>query len=139
VDFENACIAFPDSKTRAKTVPVGAVVLDLLRSLERVEGNEYVFVGDNPGKPAAQFVYAWSAILKRAKLKDLKIHDLRHTFATSASADGMELKRIQKLLVHSQETMTRRYVHVLPKPSRADREAADQVSRRLYERLSATG
>ena len=111
----------------------------MLRSLKPVEGNDYVFVGDKPGKPLSQLKYAWKVIRQHAKLEDLTIHDLRHTFATSASADGVDLERIRKILVHQDTTTTRGYVHVLPKPSQEDREAAEQVSQALFQKLAATG
>jgi integrase len=139
VDFDNSCFRFPDSKTGAKVVPVGGVVLDLLGCLERVEGNEYVFPGQIPGQPVSELKSVWGQIIRQAGLTNIRIHDLRHTFATTACADGVAMSQIQKLLVHTQESMTRRYVHVLPSPSEEDRQAAEQVSRTLYRQISATG
>jgi integrase len=138
IDFQNSCLRFPDSKTGAKVVPVGSIVLKILRDLPRAQDSEYVFPGRLPGKPLLSLNPSWEPVRKRAGLKGVTIHDLRHTFATSASADGVDLERIQKLLVHTDKRMTLSYVHVLPRPSQEDQEAAEQISQALFGRLGGS-
>ena len=67
----------------------------------------------------------WRRIRKRAGIQDVRIHDLRHSFASNAVAMGQSLPMIGKLLGHSQVQTTARYAHLAADPVKA---AADKVS-----------
>jgi integrase len=84
IDFERSCLRLPDSKTGAKVVLLGAPTLLLLSSLTRTEDNPYVLPGAKSGGHLVGLPKAWERIRETAKLTDVRLHDLRHSFATWA-------------------------------------------------------
>ena len=125
VDLAEGLLRLPDSKTGAKTVQLGEAAVAVLRSIERQPFNRHVIYGTLPGKPLADLQPFWQRIRARAGLKDVRIHDLRHTYASVAVAAGQGLPMIGKLLGHSQVQTTARYAHLAGDPVRA---AANDVS-----------
>jgi integrase len=117
-----------DSKTGAKTIYLGAAAVALLRTLPRVEKNPFVIVGKNPGSHLTDLQRPWSRIRCTAGLDDVRIHDLRHTFASGGLAVGEGLPVIGKLLGHTQVQTTARYAHLAADPVK---QAADKISDRL--------
>ncbi len=105
-------IYLPDSKTGAKKVYIGKEVHELLATIERVEDNSYVIIGKNDGQHLMDLQRPWRRIRKKAELEDLRIHDLRHSFASFGLANGLSLGEIGKLLGHSQVQTTARYAHL---------------------------
>ncbi len=85
VDLDVPSLRLPDSKTGAKVVHVGQPVVDLLRDAQRVEGNPWVITGTLPGKPLSDLQPFWQRVRARAGVKDVRTHDLRHTFASTRS------------------------------------------------------
>jgi integrase len=81
--------------------------------------------GKLPGSRLSDLQPFWQRVRARAGLKDARIHDLRHTFASAAVAAGQGLPMIGKLLGHTQVTTTARYAHLAADPVKA---AADHVS-----------
>ena len=127
VDLENGALHLPDSKTGEKTVHIGPATVECLAGIERVEDNPWVITGKlpsshlvNPGKP-------WRRIRARAELDDVRIHDLRHTFASMAVSSGEGLPMIGKLLGHTQVQTTARYAHLFNEPIK---QAAGNISSR---------
>ena len=133
VDITDRVLRLPDSKTGAKVVYLGQPVIDLLQAAERVEGNPWVITGALPGKHLSDLQPFWRRVRARAGLKDARIHDLRHTFASMAVASGQGLPMIGKLLGHTQVQTTARYAHLAADPVRI---AADLVSDRLQAGLT---
>jgi integrase len=125
VDLERACIRLPDSKTGRKSVPLGARALDLLASAPRTEGNPYLCPGDRPGAPIVGIDKAWARLCRRAGLVGVRIHDLRHSWASAGAAAHLGLPVIGKVLGHLSTSTTQRYAHLGDDPLRA---AADLVS-----------
>ncbi len=125
IDFERACINLPDSKTGAKTVYLGAPALQVLSDVKRVKGNPWVITGARPGAHLTDLQHPWQRIRKRAGIEDVRIHDLRHTFASVAVAAGYGLPMIGKLLGHTQVQTTARYAHLAAEPMTA---AANSVA-----------
>jgi integrase len=125
VDLDQALLRLPDSKTGAKAVQLGAAAVGVLGSIERQPANPHVIVGTRPGKPLSDLQPFWQRLRARAGLKDVRIHDLRHTFASVAVASGQGLPMIGKLLGHSQVQTTARYAHLAGDPLRA---AANDIS-----------
>jgi hypothetical protein len=82
VDFEPRCIRFPDSKTGAKTVPLGDPAIDLLRGIPAVEGSEFVFPASRGSGHIVGLRSVWTKVRQIADLGGLRIHDLRHSFAS---------------------------------------------------------
>lgn len=125
VELEAAELRLPDSKTGAKTVHLGDAAVDILRSVERQRLNPHVIVGTKPGMPLSDLQPFWRRVRNRAGLKDVRIHDLRHTFASVAVAAGQGLPMIGRLLGHSQVQTTARYAHLAGVPVRV---AANDVA-----------
>ena len=125
VDIAGKALRLPDSKTGAKVVHLGQPAVDVLEKIERIEGNPWVIVGAKPGARLTDLQPFWQRVRARAGLKDVRIHDLRHTFASTAVAAGQGLPIIGELLGHTQVQTTARYAHLAADLILA---AADQVS-----------
>jgi integrase len=125
VDLAAATLNLPDSKTGAKVVHIGKPVADVLRRIPRLPGNPWVITGKNSGARLSDLQPFWQRVRARAGLKDARIHDLRHTFASTAVTAGQGLPMIGKLLGHTQVATTARYAHLAADPVKA---AAEQVS-----------
>lgn len=125
----DTCLAFlPDSKTGRKTLYLGSVAVKLLKSIPRRKDNPYVITGDVEGKYLTDMQKPWRRIRKFADLPDVRIHDLRHTFASSGVALGQGLPIIGRLLGHTQPQTTARYAHLAAAPAL---EVADKISQNL--------
>ncbi|GAB5387833.1 MAG: site-specific integrase [Alphaproteobacteria bacterium] len=133
VDLEAAVLNLPDSKTGAKTVYLGAAACAALAKIERNEDNPHVIPGKKPGSYLTDLQHPWRRIRKRAGLDDVRLHDLRHTFASIAVSAGNGLPIIGKLLGHTQVQTTARYAHLASDPLR---NAANQISRFIAQTLT---
>ena len=125
VDFQAGALRLPDSKTGARVVHIGPPALAVLESIERRADNPYVIAGKKPGTHLTDLQHPWRRIRKRAGIDDVRIHDLRHSFASGAVALGESLPMIGKLLGHTQVQTTARYAHLAADPVKA---AAERVS-----------
>jgi integrase len=119
IDFERGEARLPDSKTGAKTVHLPPPALAVLVDLPRIEGNPHVVVGGVAGAALVNLEKPWRAIRKQAGLEDVRLHDLRHAFASVAAASGMGLPIIGKMLGHTQAATTNRYAHLASDPVKA--------------------
>jgi integrase len=145
VDFERCCLRLPDSKTGAKVVRLGAPALDLLSGLPRF-ASPFVFpaargVNKSPDRErrvgAGHFVgieRIWQRVRARAGIGDVRLHDLRHTFASWSVMGGATLHMTGALLGHRQAGTTMRYAHLADDPVQA---AADRVARAIAGALGA--
>ncbi len=132
VDFTDKVLRLPDSKTGAKVVHLGQPAIELLKAAERIEDNSWVITGTLKGKRLSDLQPFWQRVRARAGLKDARIHDLRHTFASTAVAAGQGLPIIGKLLGHTQVQTTARYAHLAADPVK---NAADAVASSLQQAL----
>lgn len=128
VDLDRMEFRLPDSKTGAKTVHLGETAVLLLRALPSVPGNPYAIVGKKEKSHLADLQHPWRRIRNAACLGDVRIHDLRHTFASGGLLVGEGLSMIGKLLGHTQIQTTARYAHLASHPMK---EAAKKISDRL--------
>ena len=112
VHLRDQYIHLPDTKTGEGARPLNQKAIELLSSMTPKEGNPYVFYGKIPGKQMANIKTAWRTILKRANIKDFRIHDLRHSFASFALKKGVPLVHVSKLLGHRNIATTMRYAHL---------------------------
>jgi integrase len=119
IDFERGEARLPDSKTGAKTLHLPAPALAVLADLPRVEDNPHVIVGNVAGARLVNLEKPWRAIRKAAGLNDVRLHDLRHAFASVAASSGMGLPIIGKMLGHTQAATTHRYAHLASDPVKA--------------------
>ena len=106
------CIELPDAKTGGRVVPLGPEARAVLSSIPREDGNPWIIAGRLPGSHITDLERPWRRIRKRAELDDVRIHDLRHSFASRALALGESLTMIGKLLGHTQVQTTARYAHL---------------------------
>ena len=101
-----------DSKTGPRVIPLSAPAVTVLKGLPRVPGNPWVIPGRKPGTNLNHLGYYWRQVRQRAGLEDVRVHDLRHSFASRALALGESLSMIGKLLGHSKIQTTARYAHL---------------------------
>jgi integrase len=132
IDFNERVLRLPDSKTGKKLVYIGAPAVEYLQDAQRIDGNPWVITGTLTGKPLSDLQPFWQRVRARAGVKDVRIHDLRHTFASTAVASGQGLPMIGKLLGHTQVQTTARYAHLAADPVK---NAADSVATSLREAL----
>lgn len=125
VDLKARELRLPDSKTGAKKVHFGETTVDVLKSVERIDDNPWVITGRKDGARLTDLQHPWRRIRARAGLPELRIHDLRHSYASGALALGEGLPMIGKLLGHTQIQTTARYAHLASDPVKA---AAGKVS-----------
>ena len=123
VDFERQCLRLPDSKTGAKVVYLNAPAIAVLQGLPRVEDNPHVIVGTLQGAALVGIDKIWFSVRKRAGLDDVRLHDLRHSFASVGVIGGLSLPVIGALLGHKHAMTTARYAHLSADPIRAANEA----------------
>jgi site-specific recombinase XerD len=93
-------------------IRLNSAALDVLRSTPQIEGNPYIFPSPITGKPCESLHFPWSRIRKKSGLQDVRLHDLRHSFASFLVNDGISLYVVQGLLGHTQVRATQRYAHL---------------------------
>ena len=136
VDLERGFLRLPDSKTGKKDVILGAPALKVLADIPRVKGNPYVIVGEANGKPRSDLKRPWRRIIAHAGLSGLRLHDLRHSFASMGAASGMGLPIVGKLLGHASPSTTARYAHLADDPLR---RASDSISGSIAAAMGVVG
>ena len=133
-------IELPDAKTGSRSVPLSPEARAVLASLPRAAGSPFVFPGRFPGAHRANLQRPWSILRHRAGLDDVRIHDLRHSFASRALALGESLTMIGKLLGHTQVQTTARYAHLARNSiQNAAARIADSIGDSLNERTGTAG
>lgn len=133
VDFERRRLHLSDSKTGRKSVALSPQALAILTELPRASA--FVVAGGDPTKPRPDLNKAWDTIRQHAGIPEVRLHDLRHTYAAEAAGGGLSLPMIGRLLGHTQAATTHRYAHLADDP--LDR-AAEHVGSRLAAQLSGS-
>lgn len=122
--LRNGILYLPDSKTGEKEIHLPTVALDVLRRVEPLDG-WLVGISSRPSK-------AWAKALRMAEITNLTIHDLRHSFASEALADGLTLDQIGELLGHKSTQTTKRYAHLIDEMrAKASAQVAERVAGRM--------
>jgi integrase len=134
LDFEHRLAKLPDSKTGQKIVFLGINAINFLRTLPRVSGSDLVFPSAAGGLVPLSIQKVWQRVRTAADLKDVRLHDLRHNFASAGVASGQSLYIVGKLLGHSQPLTTQRYAHLASDPVHA---AADHISEEIGRLLTS--
>ena len=126
IDFERGEARLPDSKTGAKTIALPPPALEILEGLPKFKGNPYVLPGTKKGTHFIGVQKPWQRIRGLAGLPTLRLHDLRHAFASLAVANNESLFLVGKVLGHKKAATTERYAHLSQDPMKqlADRTAA---------------
>ena len=113
VDWRNNTLVVPVSKTgRPRVITLNAAAMDLLRSIKPIQGNPFIFPSEVTGRPCPSLHFPWSRIRRRSGLLSVRLHDLRHSFASFLVNNGVSLYVVQGLLGHTQPRMTQRYAHL---------------------------
>ena len=120
------------TKTGPRMVPLTPPAKRVLDSIARVEGNPWVFPSHGRGACISHLQYHWERIRQQAGLEDMRIHDLRHSYASQALALGESLTMIGRLLGHMKVATTVRYAHLARDSEKA---AASRVGRSIGAHL----
>jgi integrase len=118
LDLERGLLFLADSKTGKKPLYLSAAAQSVLASIPRIKGNPHIIAGARDGAPRVDLNKPWRAVLRAAKLQGVRIHDLRHSFASFGAGASLGLPIIGKLLGHSQAATTHRYAHLDADPLR---------------------
>ena len=128
VDFEGQCLRLPDSKTGAKVVYLNGPALQLISGIKPKEDNPYVLPGKFVGQPLKGLRQLWVGLRREADLEGVRIHDLRHSYASFGVGLGLPLQQVGKLLGHTQIATTERYAHLADDPiRRANERIGDHI------------
>lgn len=137
VSVEQSALLLPTSKSgKPKAIHLSAPALEVLSSLPRIEGNPYVIAGKKEGQRLVNLRKPWKRVCKAAGLDDLRLHDLRHSFASAGVNGGTSLPMIGKLLGHSNTQTTERYSHLQTDPVKA---ANEEISSRIAAMMKGQG
>jgi integrase len=129
IDFVQQRICLADSKNGARHLPLNAQTREVLASLPKYEDNPFVICGGKNGTHMVNLSKPWIKIRASANLPNLRLHDLRHSFASIGVQGGLSLPIIGKLLGHSQQATTARYAHLSDQPVQV---ASQQISAQIY-------
>ena len=111
VDWTRGQVRLLDSKTGPRTIHLNTAALDVLRALPRA--GRFIIAGGKPGQSYKTLSRAWIIARKYGGLDDVRLHDLRHSYASLAANRGASLQVIGKLLGHRRVTTTARYAHLV--------------------------
>ncbi|MEM6499675.1 MAG: site-specific integrase [Pseudomonadota bacterium] len=132
---QNDTLYLPDAKTGPRRVLLSPRARTLLNTLPRLSCNPFVIVGLVPGQAVTDLQKPWRRIRAEAEISDVRIHDLRHTYASIAAMAGQSLLTIGKLIGHTQAQSTARYAHLA---DRTTRKALDEVDEMFGEFVGHT-
>lgn len=122
-DLEKGVWTKPSHLTKQKKkehLPLSDKALEVLQIIKELNhhGSSYIFPGKIDGRPLQEIKTFWRKVLKEEKLKNVRIHDLRHTHASHLVSSGLSLSVVGKLLGHTQVSTTQRYAHLADEPLR---------------------
>jgi integrase len=132
VHLDRRLLLLPDSKTGAKAVYLSDTAIRVLTDIKRDPTSAYVLTGTPPDKPIVSLRKPWVNICTAAKIHNLRLHDLRHSFASIGAADGVSLQMIGALL-DTQPTTTARYAHLAASPLH---DAVDAIGAKIAAAMS---
>lgn len=135
IDFERRFLLLPDSKTGAKTVYLSEAALRVVRDIRGRSESPYLFPGKRASEPLRSIRVPWEHVCKAARLDNLRLHDLRHSFASVGAASGLSLPMIGALLGHSQPNTTARYAHLAASPLH---QAVDAIGEKIIGAMQPT-
>jgi len=128
VDIENRVLVIRASTAKSRkvrSIPLNDSALDVLASLHTESEFEHLFVNRKTGKPYVAIAKVWHRLREKAGLPHLRLHDLRHLFASFLVNNGRTLLEVQQVLGHADPRVTLRYSHL---SSKTLQEAANSAS-----------
>jgi Terminase large subunit, endonuclease domain/Phage integrase family len=132
--MERGLLFLSDSKSGRKTVILNAPALTVLNGLDRI--GPYVVPGADPERPRPDLKRPWHAMIAQAGLQGVRLHDLRHTYASFGAGGGLGLPIIGRLLGHTQASTTARYAHLDNDPLR---RASEAIAGRISAAMDSNG
>lgn len=123
VDFNGGYLRLADSKTGQKAIPLNAGALEILSRISKLEASPFVFPAHRSDGHYEGTPKVWRIVRSMAGLEDVRLHDLRHSFASIAVSGGASLPIIGALLGHTDSATTQRYAHLHDDPLKAASEA----------------
>jgi integrase len=138
VDLERGLLLLPDAKMGRRYVLLSAPAQAVLASLLQIRIGDYVIAGNDADRPRHDLSRPWRAITQRAQLQGVRVHDLRHSFASFGAANNLGLPVIGKLLGHRQAQTTSRYSHLGDDPLRRASESIGQTIARAMNEPAGT-
>lgn len=117
IDWDRRLLIVPAERSKSKKIrfiPLSDAAIALLESLPRKDDIPYVFFNSRTKKPPVSIFYAWDSIRRKVGIPDVRLHDLRHSFASFLVNAGRSLYEVQKLLGHHDPKVTMRYAHLAP-------------------------
>ena len=120
---------------RLRAVPLNGTALEVLKQLDTQERFEHLFINRKTGKPYVNITKVWQRLRTAAGLKHLRLHDLRHQYASFLVNNGRTLYEVQQILGHSDPKVTMRYAHL---STRALQEAANSASIKIKEATASS-
>ena len=133
VDLERGLLLLPDSKTGRKSIVLNSAAQSVLAGLPQT--GQYVVPGKDPDQPRADLKKPWELVCAHAGLTGVRLHDLRHTFASVGAGASLGLPIVGKLLGHTQAQTTARYAHLDADPLR---KASNTIGEQLHAALTGT-
>jgi len=133
VDLERGLLFLADSKTGARAVVLNQLSQDILK--RQISNGTYVFPTEFEDRPRADLNKPWRAVRRHANLEDVRLHDLRHSFASVGASAGMGLPIVGALLGHKQAATTERYAHLDASPLR---QASNEISLKIEAAMNGT-
>ena len=113
VDWASSTLLVPRSKSgQPRRIVLNSAAVKLLRTIPVVDGNAFIFPSPATGRPSPSLYFPWKRIREVAQLEGVRLHDLRHSFASFLVNQGVSLYVVQKLLGHSNAHTTQRYAHL---------------------------
>ncbi len=130
VDYERHLLTVPLSKSgKTRYVPLSDEAIKILRSIPREKGSPWIFPQKNGSGPIRSVSYLWDRLRNELGLHDVRLHDLRHSFASFLVNAGCSLYEVQRCLGHYDPRVTMRYAHL---NSKSLVNAANKVEQSVY-------
>ncbi len=130
IDWQHACLRLPDTKTGQRIVHIPSHVTALLHHIHDQSGNPRHgrVVGSRTGEKLTSLNYTWNTLRKALDIADVRLHDLRHSFASDALMGGVPLAVVGQMLGHRQAATTQRYAHLA---ASVVRDAVEHTANRI--------
>lgn len=128
INLEHKILWVPLSKSgKSRHIILSNAAIEVINSIPRVPDSPWLFPGKSPGQPISDIYLYWNRLRHELGIQDVRIHDLRHTFASFLVNSGHSLYEAQQLLGHKNPKTTMRYAHIGQKTLRAATETVGHI------------
>ena len=118
INFDKAVITIKaeiSKNGKERHIPINSQTMPMLKQWrEQTDSKNFVFINPKTGKPFTEIKNSWGGVIKKAGIKNLRFHDLRHDFASKLVMAGVDLNTVRELLGHSDFKQTLKYAHLAP-------------------------